>query len=94
MINFDVVIIGSGLAGLSTALKLADNKRIAIISKRALDDSSSQWALSPQKPYPLVVLPRFSGLLHGVPKAYPKSPPRKRVDSSNLTFGIPCRFSH
>ena len=44
MINFDVVIIGSGLAGLSTALKLADNKKIAIISKRALDDSSSQWA--------------------------------------------------
>ena len=30
MINFDVVIIGSGLAGLSTALKLADNKKIAI----------------------------------------------------------------
>ena len=44
MINFDVVIIGSGLAGLSTALKLAVNKKIAIISKRALDDSSSQWA--------------------------------------------------
>lgn len=44
MINFDVVIVGSGLAGLSTALKLADHKKIAIISKRSLDDSSSQWA--------------------------------------------------
>ena len=44
MFNFDVVIIGSGLAGLSTALKLADKKKIAIISKRQLIDSSSQWA--------------------------------------------------
>ena len=44
MFNFDVLIIGSGLAGLSTALKLADHKKIAIISKRKLDDSSSHWA--------------------------------------------------
>jgi len=44
MFNFDVVIIGSGLAGLSTALKLADKKKIAIISKRQLIDSSSHWA--------------------------------------------------
>ena len=44
MINFDVVIVGSGLAGLSTAIKLADHKTVAIISKRALDESSSQWA--------------------------------------------------
>ena len=44
MFNFDVLIIGSGLAGLSTALKLADHKKIAIISKRKLADSSSHWA--------------------------------------------------
>jgi L-aspartate oxidase len=44
MLNFDVLIIGSGLAGLSTALKLADSKKIAIISKRELTISSSQWA--------------------------------------------------
>jgi len=44
MLNFDVLIIGSGLAGLSTAIKLADNKKIAIISKKELSVSSSQWA--------------------------------------------------
>ncbi|MDA7751480.1 L-aspartate oxidase [Methylophilaceae bacterium] len=44
MLNFDVAIVGSGLAGLSTALKLADDKKIAIISKRTLSESSSQWA--------------------------------------------------
>ena len=44
MINFDVVIVGSGLAGLSTAIKLASDKKIAIISKGSLDESSSQWA--------------------------------------------------
>jgi L-aspartate oxidase len=43
-LNFDVLIIGSGLAGLSSALKLADQKKIAIISKCRLTDSSSQWA--------------------------------------------------
>ena len=44
MLNFDVLIIGTGLAGLSTALKLADTKKIALISKRELAVSSSQWA--------------------------------------------------
>jgi len=44
MFNFDILIIGSGLAGLSAALKLADHKKIAIISKRKLADSSSHWA--------------------------------------------------
>ena len=44
MLNFEVLIIGSGLAGLSTALKLADHKTVAIISKRKLIDSSSHWA--------------------------------------------------
>ena len=44
MLNFDVIIVGSGLAGLSTALKLADKKKVAIISKRQLIDSSSHWA--------------------------------------------------
>jgi len=44
MFNFDVLIIGSGLAGLSTAVKLATHKKVAIISKRKLDDSSSHWA--------------------------------------------------
>ena len=42
--NFDVLIIGSGLAGLSTALKLADHKRIGIVCKTELTESSSHWA--------------------------------------------------
>ena len=43
-LNFDILIIGSGLAGLSAAIKLADNKKVAIISKKELSVSSSQWA--------------------------------------------------
>ncbi len=42
--NFDVAIVGSGLAGLSVALHLAENKKIAVISKRALRDGASDWA--------------------------------------------------
>ena len=33
--DFDVVIVGSGLAGLTAAMHLAPTKRVAIITKRA-----------------------------------------------------------
>jgi len=48
---FDVVIVGSGLAGLSTALKLVDGgaagsapPRVAVLTKRTLADGASGWA--------------------------------------------------
>ena len=42
--KFDVAIVGSGLAGLSVALHLAQTRSVAIISKRALLDGASSWA--------------------------------------------------
>ena len=42
--RFDVLIIGSGLAGQSAALRLAKTHRVALISKRTLEDSASSWA--------------------------------------------------
>ncbi|KAF3999135.1 L-aspartate oxidase [Glaciimonas immobilis] len=42
--KFDVAIIGSGLAGLSVALHLAEQRKVAVISKRALLDGASNWA--------------------------------------------------
>lgn len=44
MDSFDVIIIGSGLAGQSLALRLADHKKVALITKRRLTDSASAWA--------------------------------------------------
>jgi L-aspartate oxidase len=43
-LDFDVVIVGSGLAGLSAAMHLAPTHRVAVITKRALADGSSGWA--------------------------------------------------
>jgi len=42
--KFDVAIVGSGLAGLSVALHLAQTRKVAIISKRTLLDGASNWA--------------------------------------------------
>jgi L-aspartate oxidase len=42
--KFDVAIVGSGLAGLSVALHLAQTRSVAIISKRTLLDGASSWA--------------------------------------------------
>ena len=43
-INYDVLIIGSGGAGLGLALKLADHATIAVLSKFSLTESSTYFA--------------------------------------------------
>ncbi len=44
MVHFEVAIVGSGLAGLSTALNIAEHRRVAILTKRELLDGASNWA--------------------------------------------------
>jgi glycine/D-amino acid oxidase-like deaminating enzyme len=41
MHRHDVLILGSGLAALTTALKLADQRRIAIVTKRQMTDGAT-----------------------------------------------------
>ncbi|WP_197387024.1 L-aspartate oxidase [Ralstonia pseudosolanacearum] len=42
--NFDVAVVGSGLAGLTVALHLADHRRVVVICKRTLPEGASDWA--------------------------------------------------
>ena len=44
MQQFDVLIIGSGLAGLSLALRTAEHKKVCLVSKRRVNDTASDWA--------------------------------------------------
>ncbi|MDP3744008.1 MAG: L-aspartate oxidase [Methylotenera sp.] len=44
MQQYDVLIIGSGLAGLSLALRTATHKKICLVSKRKINDTASNWA--------------------------------------------------
>jgi L-aspartate oxidase len=42
--HFDLLIVGSGLAGLSTALLMPADQKIAVLTKRQLNDGASAWA--------------------------------------------------
>ena len=42
--DYDVLVIGSGAAGLSLALELADHANIAVLSKAAIDAGNTQYA--------------------------------------------------
>jgi L-aspartate oxidase len=42
--SFDVLIVGSGLAGLSAALRLPGHLRIGLLTKGALSEGASAWA--------------------------------------------------
>ena len=42
--DVDVLILGSGLAGQSLALRLADTRKVALVTKKTLEDSASSWA--------------------------------------------------
>jgi len=42
--SFDVLVIGSGAAGLTAALNLAGERRVAVIAKGALGEGATGWA--------------------------------------------------
>ncbi len=44
MLRFDTLIIGSGLAGLTLAIKLADRQKVGLITKKSLLDGASSRA--------------------------------------------------
>jgi len=44
MPTYDYLVIGSGIAGLFYALESARNGRVALVTKRAIDDSNTAWA--------------------------------------------------
>lgn len=39
-----MIVLGSGLAGLTVALELADSHDVIVLSKRSLQESATSWA--------------------------------------------------
>ncbi len=44
LLQFDTLIIGSGLAGLTLAIKLAERQKVGLVTKKSLFDGASGWA--------------------------------------------------
>ncbi len=44
LIDVDYVVVGSGLAGLSVALRLAERGKVLVLSKKAADDTNTSYA--------------------------------------------------
>ena len=44
MLHFDVLIVGSGLAGMTLALHLAEHRKVGLITKKNLLEGSSTYA--------------------------------------------------
>ncbi|MCL4684131.1 L-aspartate oxidase [Myxococcota bacterium] len=42
--DFDFLVLGSGMAGLFYALRVAEHGRVGIVTKRAADESATAWA--------------------------------------------------
>ena len=42
--KFDFLVIGSGLAGLSYALKVAKHGKVAVLTKSRLDETNTSYA--------------------------------------------------
>jgi L-aspartate oxidase len=42
--DFDVLIVGSGAAGLTAALNLAGEKKVGVIAKGAIGEGATNWA--------------------------------------------------
>ncbi|MBW3534562.1 MAG: L-aspartate oxidase [Gemmatimonadetes bacterium] len=43
-IQTDILVIGSGIAGLTLALDLADHAEVTVVTKRSRDESNTRWA--------------------------------------------------
>ena len=44
MRNFDFLVVGGGIAGMTFALEAARHGRVALLTKRAVEDSNTNWA--------------------------------------------------
>ena len=41
---FDYLVVGSGLAGLTFAIRASEHGRVAVLTKASITDSNTSWA--------------------------------------------------
>src|SRR5436190_24386914 len=44
MLDYDFIVLGSGIAGLTFAIKASEHGRVAIITKKMRDDANTSYA--------------------------------------------------
>ena len=104
LMTYDILVVGSGIAGLTFALKVAEQCKVAVVTKKEKVETSTNYAqggiasvLSPDDSFDLHIQDTLSsgdGLCHSdvVEMVIKEGPQRCRWDQIFSSISIKCIF--